>query len=147
MKRHEGFTLVELVTVLVLVGILSVTLFNRVGGIGSAAVQGSRDDLIAALFFAQQTAMARSGSNRAIRLQIMADQITVTEIVTGAGASTKVIYNGAAHHGATFSPAAVRNYDKLGRTLPLDIAVTGSGNSAGVSAAVRLEGSGYAFAN
>ncbi|MEN0035822.1 MAG: type II secretion system protein [Cellvibrio sp.] len=145
--RSWGFTLIELIAVMILLGILSVALFSRLDSVRVSAVQSGRDDLIAALFFAQQTAMARTGQNRVIRLQISAGQISVTENVIGTGASTKIIYSIAMPRGATLTPAVILSYDKLGRTTPQNIMVTGSGNSAGVTASVRLEGSGYAFAN
>lgn len=144
--EERGFTLVELISVMILVGILSVVFLPRLAYINTAAVQGSRDDLIAALFFAQQASMARSSPSRTIRLQTTATQVTVTESVTSPSVSTKTIYSVSMHRGATLSIATL-NYDKLGRTNAQNITVTGSGNSAGVTAVVRVEGSGYAFAN
>jgi MSHA pilin protein MshC len=50
--------------------------------------------------------------------------------------------------GVTLSPAPITLvYDKLGRTTATNITLTGSGNSSGVTANVRVEASGYAFAN
>src|SRR6478609_8193131 len=76
MQRSErGFTLIELITVMILISVVSVTLFSKIGSISSTNVQASRDDLIAALFFAQQTAMARSG----IQLVVTSGAVNVTE--------------------------------------------------------------------
>lgn len=144
-KAHRGFTLVELISVLVLVGILSVTLFSRLGNVHSANVQSGRDDLIAALFFAQQQAMMRPD----ITLVITANSISVNEN----GTPIKVTgdyYPLKMPTGVTLAPSATFFYDKLGRSgrkNPVDITLTGSGNSSGVTAKVRLEASGYAFAN
>jgi MSHA pilin protein MshC len=143
MKNHGGFTLVELVTVVILIGVLSLALFSRLSVISSAAVQGSRDDLIAALSFAQQTAMMRSD----ISVVITGNSVSVNEnsipikvssnfypleMPKGVGLSTDVTDN-------TFI------YDKLGRSNAGIITITGSGNSAGVSAKINVDVSGYAF--
>lgn len=138
----RGFTLVELITVMILVGIVSVTLFSRVGGINTAAVQGGRDDVIAALFFAQQTAMARSN----IQVVVSATAISVTEngnpIVVGSD-----YYPLTMPTGITLSPSSTFSYDKLGRTTAGTITITGSGNTAGTTATIIVEATGYAHAN
>ncbi len=142
-RREKGFTLVELITVMILLGIVSVTLFSRIGGINTAAVQGGRDDVIAALFFAQQTAMVRSN----IQVVVSATAISVTEngapIAVGSG-----YYPLAMPSGVTLS--ATQNtftYDKLGRTTAGVITLSGSGSTAGTSATIVVEATGYAHAN
>ena len=141
MKRCEqGFTLIELVTVMILVGILSITLFSRIGSAGTAPVQSGRDDLIAALFFAQQQAMMRPN----ITLVLTANSVSVNEdgnpIPVGSD-----FYPLDMPKGVTL-PALTLSYDKLGRTTATTITLTGSGNSSGVSATVRVDASGYAYA-
>jgi MSHA pilin protein MshC len=137
----RGFTLIELISVMILVGVLSVALFSRLGNVHSASVQSGRDDLIAALFFAQQQAMMRSN----ITLVVDANSISVNE-------NNNPIKVAADHYplampnGVSLSPITLA-YDKLGRTTATNITLTGSGNSSAVSAIVRVEASGYAFAN
>jgi MSHA pilin protein MshC len=142
-SNAKGFTLLELITVMVLLGIVSVTLFTRIGPVNTVAVQSGRDDLIAALFFAQQQAMMRPN----ITLVINADRISVNEN----NISIKVAsdhYPLVMPKGVSLSPSPITLiYDKLGRTTATDITLTGSGSSSGVSASVRVEASGYAFAN
>lgn len=144
--QQRGFTLIELIAVMILIGIISVTLFSRVGSVGTAAVQSGRDDLIAALFFAQQTAMMRPD----ITLVISTNSVSVNEnglpiagthypLTLPAGVALNVV--------GTLSPAGTLTYDKLGRTTETTFTLTGSGNSSGVSASVKVETSGYAFAN
>ncbi|MDF3011843.1 MAG: hypothetical protein K0Q78_47 [Cellvibrio sp.] len=141
LPREFGFTLIELITVMILLGIISITLFSRVGSVSTAAVQSGRDDLIAALFFAQQQAMMRSN----ITLVVEANSISVNE-------NSIPIQISSDHYplempkGVNLSPITL-TYDKLGRTAATDITLNGSGNSSGVSANVRVEASGYAFAN
>lgn len=125
---------------MVLLGIVSIMLFSRTGSVGTAAVQSGRDDLIAALFFAQQTAMMRPN----ISLVVATNSISVNE--NGAPV-TGTHYPLAMPNGVALSPVGTLTYDKLGRTTATTITLTGSGNSSGVSARIRVEASGYAFAN
>lgn len=139
--NERGFSLIELITVMILVGILSITLFSRLGSVGASTVQSGRDDVIAALFFAQQQAMMRSK----IKVVITANAISVNED----GVSIKVsndYYPLEMPKGVILTPVTL-TYDKLGRTTATDITLTGSGNSNGVSAKIRVDVSGYAFAN
>jgi MSHA pilin protein MshC len=134
-KRERGFTLIELITVMILVSIISVTLFSRLGSVNSANLQTGRDDLIAALFFAQQAAMARSN----IQLVLTTNSVSVIEN----GTPIKVHAQGyplALPSGVTATPATL-SYDKLGRTTATTISLTATG---GLSASITLEASGYA---
>jgi len=142
-RNERGFTLVELITVMILVGIVSVTLFSRIGGMNTAAVQGGRDDVIAALFFAQQTAMARSN----IQVVVSASTISVNEngnpIAVGSDYYPLSMPNGV----SLSATQGTFTYDKLGRTTAGTITITGSGNTAGTTATVVVEATGYAHAN
>lgn len=132
-KSERGFTLIELIAVMVILGVMSVTLFSRLGSIASTNVQASRDDLIAVLFFAQQNAMARSG----VQLIVTSSSVSVTEnvppLVTLQG------YPLSFPSGVTATPMTF-SYDKLGRTIPGNITLTSSGGSA----VITVEASGYA---
>jgi len=132
---ERGFTLVELITVIILVGIISVTVFSRLGNVSSANLQASRDDLIAALFFAQQTAMARNN----IQLVVTSNSVSVTENGTPIVVHSK-------GYPLTLAPkvtatAATLTYDKLGRTTATTI---GLSSTSGASASIVVEASGYA---
>ncbi|HTF83124.1 MAG TPA: hypothetical protein VL987_01005 [Cellvibrio sp.] len=99
-------------------------------------MQTSRDDIIAALFFAQQTAMARDN----IQLSITANTINVTEngnpIRIHSDAYPLALPSGVS---VTAVPATF-SYDKLGKTTPGSITVSRDG----VSATITVEASGYA---
>lgn len=149
MKRYAwGFSLIELITVMILLGILSVVLFSRLGPVNTAAVQSGRDDIIAALFFAQQTAMMRSSGGN-IRVVVSANSVSVTEnnnpILVGSNYYPLTLPQGVTVQ--TTVPGNTFQFDKLGRTSAGSITLTGSGNTAGTSAVIRVEASGYAFAN
>lgn len=135
MKRARGFTLLELIAVMIIVSVMSVGLFSRLGSITSANVQAGRDDLIAALFFAQQTAMARSG----IQAVVTAGAVSVTEngtpIIVHAKGYPLNFPSGVSATPVTFV------YDKLGRTTAGSVVLT---TSNGASATVTVEASGYA---
>ncbi len=136
----QGFSLIELITVMLLVGVLSVTLFSRLDSSGVASIQSSRDDVIAALFFAQQQAMMRPN----ITLETTPNSVSVRE--NGSPIQlTSAYYPLAMPAGVSLSSVALA-YDKLGRTTATTITLTGSGNSAGVAASIRVEATGYAFA-
>jgi MSHA pilin protein MshC len=136
MRRAErGFTLIELISVVILISIISVSMFSRLGSVSGANIQASRDDLIAALFFAQQTAMARAG----IQAVVTNTSVSVTENGTPIIVHNKgyplTFPSGISASAATFV------YDKLGRTTAATITLSGSG---GASATVIVEASGYA---
>jgi MSHA pilin protein MshC len=139
-KPEQGFTLIELITVIILVGILSITLFSRLGSAGTAPIQSGRDDLIAALFFAQQQAMMRNG----ISLVLTANSVSVNENNNPIAVSND-FYPLTMPAGVSL-PALTLNYDKLGRTTATQIVLTGSGNSSGVTATIQVDASGYAYA-
>lgn len=138
-KGHHGFSLIELIAVMILLGIVSVTLFSRLGVSASASVLGSRDDVIAALSLAQQLAMARDG----IKAEFTSNRISVTQAGTP-------LLKGSNYYPLSL-PANVQltpsrasfAFDKLGRTTAGSVLVQG----AGASALVVVEASGYAHAN
>ena len=133
---QRGFTLIELISTMILVGILSIVLVSRLGSTTTAAVQGSRDDIIAAFSLAQQTAMMRPN----ITLVVTANSISVNENGGPIAASN---YPLSMPNGVTLAPAATFSYDKLGRTTAGAITVS----SSGVSAQIAIEASGYSYAN
>lgn len=137
---QQGFTLIELITVMILIGVVSVALISRIGSANTAAIQSGRDDLIAALFFAQQQAMMRSN----ITLVLTANTISVNDSNVPIKVSSD-FYPLTLPAGVSL-PALTLSYDKLGRTTKTQILLTGSGNSSGVTATIQVEASGYAYA-
>lgn len=137
-KKQTGFTLVELIAVITLLGVLSVVLFSRINSVSASRVQASRDDVIAALFFAQQLAMSRSN----IQLTISANSINVTEN----GNSIKLdssFYPLAMPVGISLTATPSNfSYDKLGRTSPGVIQIQTSDGAYSIN--VNVEITGYA---
>ena len=136
MRISQGFTLIELIAVMVVVGILAIGISSRFPDSNAASVQTSRDDIIAALFFAQQTAMARDN----IQLSINANTVNVTEngnpIRIHSDAYPLTLPSGV----SVISTRPTYAYDKLGKTTPGSITVSRDG----VSATITVEASGYA---
>jgi len=141
-RNAKGFTLIELIAVIIVISIMSVTLFSRLGSVSNANVQAGRDDLIAALFFAQQTAMSRSG----ITLLLTASSVSVRENGTPLVVHSKGYpLSFASGVTATAAPGGVPltlTYDKLGR-IATKTTITLSGPSS-TTAVVTVEASGYA---
>ena len=142
-KFSLGFTLVELLTIMILMGVVSVTLMSRMGSTGNAAVLGGRDDILAALSFAQQTAMARDG----ISVSFSSHGVSVNE-------NGLPIQNGGVEYPlqlpnnvSVIASNANFLYDRLGRTTQGSIQLIGSGASQGISAIITLEASGYAHSD
>src|SRR3954468_681171 len=139
MQTERGFTLIELISVIILISIISVSLFSRLGNVSSANIQAGRDDLIAALFFAQQTAMARGN----IQVTLAATSVNVTDN------GVKIVVHSKAYpldlpYGIRITSPAMPltlSYDRLGRTTATTITLSGSGS---LNAVVTLEASGYA---
>lgn len=133
-RRVSGFTLIELIAIIVILGIIGITVSSRFTDGDIASVQTSRDDLVAALFFAQQTAMARDN----IQLVVTGSSVDVRE--NGSSIDTVVEYPLAFADGVQATPQ-VFSYDKLGRTTAASITLILNG----ASATVNVSDSGYAY--
>lgn len=136
MRASRGFTLIELIAVIIVIGVLTIGVSSRFADSNSSVVQASRDDIIAALFFAQQTAMARNN----IQLTISSNSISVTEngnpLRIHSDAYPLIVPNGT----TIIATPSTFTYDKLGKTTPGRITVSRDG----VSATITVEASGYA---
>jgi MSHA pilin protein MshC len=140
--REAGFSLIELIAVMVIIGVLATVVTSSFYSAESARVQTSRDDVIAALFFAQQAGMSRASSTNSIRFVFSSNQISVEENGTplrnGGVTYPLTIGNGVSLAGSVSSPYS---YDKLGRTSAATLTLS----SGSISAQVQLSGAGYAY--
>jgi len=137
--RNVGFTLIELIAVIVLLAAISVGVISKFGNTGSAAVQASRDDLVAALFYGQQIAMARDSATNPIRVVTTSNSVSVTENGTPL-LHGSVQYPLVLEGGVALSPASTLNFNKLGQTTASVFTLSRSG----VSATITVSDSGYA---
>lgn len=117
MRRSDterGFTLIELIAVVILVSILAVNLSSRFN-FDYADLQATRDDIVAGLFYAQQVAMARDGA-------VGAAGVTASFATPG---ELQILENGVILRSIPFSgdvsvvsSSNTIAYDKLGRLEP-----------------------------
>jgi MSHA pilin protein MshC len=65
-RTHRGFTFTELVMVIAIVGILATVALPRLTSTGDFAVQGTFDQTLAAVRYAQKQAVARNATVRVV---------------------------------------------------------------------------------
>lgn len=142
-RSTGGFSLIELIAVMVLLGVISFAVLPRFASTEGAAVQSGRDQVLAAAHTAQQLAMARSSDDTTVELVLGAGSVSVEENgtpVTATGDS----YPSALPDGVSITAGTGRyDYDKLGRitgAAPVTLTLA----RGGASATLRLEASGYA---
>lgn len=139
--HSRGFSLVELIAVMVVMGVLAVSLWPTTDGTANQRLMTVRDDLLAALAFAQQIGMARSRTDNPVTFTYSATGFAVTE-------NAVPLRNGLLQYplqlpsGITLTASAASpvSFDKLGRTeARVFTLVSGS-----VATTVTLSGAGYA---
>lgn len=146
--RQRGFTLVELVMVMMLVAVITAMSAARFSDREPFAVQGAADQLVSGLRLAQATAIAQrrpihvSLTGNPATLRVCFDAACTTPLPTPAGDSTWLADAG----GLTLSTDAAFSFRPDGSTSlasALQLTVRGAGGSA-VSPAITIEaGSGH----
>lgn len=112
----SGFTLVELIVTILIVGILSISIAPRFFGVSAYEDRKAADELLAALRHTQQMAMNRGGG---IQLVLTATNFTVQ--ISGSPPTPLRSPDGLAAYVKTFptnvvvSPLPTITYDRLGK--------------------------------
>lgn len=131
--RQEGFTLIELVSILVIVSIISVTFLARTTPTDTFQLQASRDQLVAAFFSAQQKAMVQTqavqlstnGQTIDIKLDTNSDGNFATETSLSMGGVT---YPWSIRANQSFSESTFV-FNRLGQTTAGTVSVSMGDNS------------------
>lgn len=154
-NNQQGFTLVELVTVIIIIGILAVTIIPRFSGSQDFEGHAFRVQLISALRLTQQRAMQNTDNQYCNQLVIEVKQYGIPDVTDCSVTSlpndflpdaTGLIVDD--KYSITFSPAIVQ-FDTLGRPLKGDCA---NGCDLTVASAVEtlkitIDAQGYIYAN
>lgn len=145
LNSHRGFSLVELITVLVIAGVLAGVVGSRLMPSALLQLQAGRDQLISALSVAQQKAMAQgssvllmtSGNTIDIRVDTDGDgNFSSGESISYAGTRYPLTIAG----GVTLSSGTI-TYDRRGYAAPTTIAVSKNSHTVNVT----VTGTGYAY--
>lgn len=143
--RQQGFSLIELITVMIIVGVLAAVTGSRMAPTSAMQLQAARDHLLAALLIAQQKAMAQTA---AVQLETGGSTIDIRVDSNGDGvfsAGESLSHGGVTYPyslagQASFS-AQTRTFDRLGHTQPGSVGVSVGGQSVNVT----VTGTGYAY--
>lgn len=123
LKQSAGFTLVELIMIMVIIGILSATAFPRFADNSIFQSRGFADQVLATLRYAQKTAIAQhrlvcasltSAAPATVTLTI-ASSSGATICSTALNLSDRASNTLTASTGITLSSAVTVNFDALGR--------------------------------
>jgi MSHA pilin protein MshC len=115
-RQQTGFTLVEMVTVLLLLGILSAAAFSRLGGVSSYSTSLFQQQVLSYLRLAQRTAVAHQGSGAQLNIiRASASEWSVTLDFSGQSLTYQLEGNNA----LTFASGAVTGSISTGDTLSL----------------------------
>ena len=137
MYRSKGFTVVELITVLILIGVLAGAAISRLIPSSTYQLQSSRDQVVAAFFSAQQLAMTRLGT---VQLVISGGQVDI-QLDSSSVRTGGVQYPVALLANQSLTSLTV-TYDRLGQPN------TGASltlSQSGASVPIVLTASGYAY--
>lgn len=135
--KQAGFTLIELISILVIISVLSATLIARTMPSDTFQLQASRDQLVAAFFSAQQKAMVQA---QAIQLSTTGQIIDVKQDTDSDGDFTteaSLSMGGVAYPWSIRSNQSLSDstfvFNRLGQTTAGTVTISMAGKSVDVS--------------
>lgn len=144
-RAQRGFTLVELIAVLVIAGILAGVTASRIASSRSFQLQAGRDFLISALFVAQQKAMTQTSP---VQLSIAGKQldIRVDDNNDGIFSASESLQNAGQNYPVELPgniSASSHNlvYNGLGHTLATGISLSNTSSTV----TVNISATGFAW--
>ncbi len=145
-RPSAGFTLIELIAVLVIIGILGVSSVRSALPTLSFQMQSSRDQIVTAFFLAQQRAMAQANP---VRLFVNApNQIDLREDTDGDGSfsdESSLALGGVSYPISLLSSqsvnAATFDFDRFGATSATTLVLSQDGSSVNIT----VTATGYVF--
>ena len=145
LKINQGFSTVELVTVIIIVGILAATSTTLLLPARTMQLQAARDQIVAAVDVARQRAMSR---RNAVRVVIAANQLDIQDDIDGDddfSPSASVNIDGLAYPIALAPNQNITSatfvFNRLGETNGATLALT----QGGASAQIVVTDSGYVY--
>lgn len=144
--RMAGFTMVELVVTMVVIGIMAVVALPRLTALGTFDARGAADQVASYLRFAQKSALAQ---RRNVRVEVSSDVAVAPRLCIAANAgdacpaacaASNLVFPaqfGVGHNAVTIGGAASFCFDTLGGT-PATQTITFSSDGSVVST-IRVE--------
>ncbi len=120
MKHSYGFTLIELIIIVILLGIISVTALPRFLGKSGVEETTVQDQMISVLRRMQTQAMQRTDNN-CHSLQLTTSQLVPAGCTQSTAGLTLLLPSDSV---LSFSPVTALTFDSLGRLSPVPTAVT-----------------------
>ncbi len=118
MRRARGFTLIELVVVLILTAVLAMAVLPRLFRTSDFSARGARDDVLATLRYARQSAIAM---RRNVCIAASTTLLTVTYATTAGAAQSCAAAN------AVVKPGTGVAFGDSSNTLPGGATLTAGG--------------------
>ena len=142
LKPMFGYSIIELIAVIVILGVLSVIVSSQFTGTNNVQLQASRDSIVAALLVAQQRAMAQADS---VRVITVGNQIDIQQ---DSGSGYQSVRVGGMQYPLVLSPnqtvsSHTLDYNRLGQIEGATVNTTMVLNQGSSSATITISPSGF----